>query len=305
MKLACTLGIAMSAYGQSLVEQQTPLDVRAELVWIAGLSAVSVPDAGDDYRAHVILLTLAEEATAERVNPTFTYELKRIIDAHASAYGGTLALEAMNVLYLLGEPKEYFVALMKECHDRKYVAANVAWILGRETDGKVEEAFEFVEKAHKGESARDDINMFRGAVTIARGIRKLKDAYESKPKVQDRAALLIPNCASGYRPEVGWSIDVRELWGPQAAWARGELRELGEQYSGIVCECLRRASWESFGGFKGVLDRKRTEGEEAEKTLEAIRSAVASSFGLIARREWEQSGGKVSERKWPLTLPHR
>lgn len=165
-------------------------------------------------------------------DPSLIPQLKEIAELTSGERNLRLTFDALCGAWLLGEPRDYFLANAQAHASRKWLAYYSILLLGRvPDDGQVAAVLEAI----KTESAD---NQVQGAIAEAGRVRALSLEYPDNGTVEDKTLFLLRYSRGEWSPIAldpplfGWSLN------PLTDWAHRKLRTLAQEDAGTVARTI-------------------------------------------------------------------
>lgn len=164
----------------------------------------------------------------------FVPQLKQIAAETSRETNSKVTYDALDSLWRLGEPKEYFLDNARAHEQNKWLAYYSLLLLGRDPDD--ERSQEVMAEI----KARSTDNQIRGAIAEAGRLRAIAGEYDQLATDEEKIDFVLARFRGGWDPisfgltEIGSSVD------PLGAWARSQLLALSQKHPELVAQAVRR-----------------------------------------------------------------
>jgi hypothetical protein len=159
--------------------------------------------------------------------------LKDIAEQPSGERNLRLTFDALCAAWLLGEPRDYFLANARAHAAKKWLAYYSILLLGREPGDEQAAALEAVKAETKD-------NQISGAIAEAVRVRALADQYPESGTLEERTAFVLRYSRGEWSPitldppGLGWALK------PVTAWAQWELWRLAQEAPETVARQIAR-----------------------------------------------------------------
>lgn len=199
--------------------------------------------------------------------------LKRIATACSESAQQLFACEALDALWRLGVPPEYFELLAGDFATRPMLAQYAMLTLGREPSALRTAAFEAIARQAEAWGLAESAN-FGWATSRARAVVEARAALALRSSVSAQLGLLARDAIGGYSPFVGAGIGLEsptDRSDPKVAWSRAQLEQLALRAPAEVAQALLTTR------FDGMLEGAGIASAEAlERLLNGYRDWVSA-----------------------------
>jgi len=144
-----------------------------------------------------------------------------------------LTFDALYALWLLGEPREYFLENVRSHRGSKYLAYYSLYMLAYEPDEKMVDELNSIGRETTDELIGNFIN--GGMVFSALG---LADDYAKLKTPEEKVEYLLDNFGGGWGPTGGMDNDPNSSHDPAAVWARRTLFRLSREAPEVVAQAV-------------------------------------------------------------------
>ncbi len=149
-----------------------------------------------------------------------------------------VAFDALHSLWLMGEPREYFLRNLRDHSNNQWLAYYSAHVLGYSPDNDLARVLEEIRTGVTDEYVRGQINQVRFVVELRRQLTE-----QSTP--QAKAKFLVRYCGMGFTELSGGIIEGHEPSSslrPEAVWARLEMARISREQPDVVRDAIEQHS---------------------------------------------------------------
>jgi len=182
----------------------------------------------------------------------FVSVLRGVSDEFSEGRQRLLALEALNSLWLLGEPREYFAGHVDHFAERPSCAYYAILVLAREPNSDFMDRLNQIYDLVADQCELADANLIHSGIMDARLVYRVQSMLESAQTVEEKVDILAQHATTPYMIGPAAGDSLVELMHPVVGWARERLHALGEADPESVAEAVCSAQLDSLYGPEGA-----------------------------------------------------
>ena len=185
------------------------------------------------------------QAVGRSKDQAYAASLKELASTRSRDEWHKLAFDALYSLWLLGEPKAYFLDNAKAYEDNPQLTYYSILILGYEPSDEVANGLPGEASSKRDPNValtpavRDRIrstNLVNAALRMFGVVNRTSHNYRAIPEAEKRLALLVPYMRVGWNAMAGENHEPTSDLDPRAVWAKRQLFLLSEEQPAAVAE---------------------------------------------------------------------
>jgi len=186
-----------------------------------------------------------------------------------------VAFDALHSLWLLGEPRKFFLENVRKEKEHKWLTYYSIHVLSYDIDEDTLQALE-----RMGTEASDE--HVKGNLRYAKHVLYLRGELAKQRNARAKAAFLVQYCGAGFTALSGWTIEENEPTSSltqEAVWARIEMARLLLQDRRAVQAAIDSVEFDRVFSIDFTL-----------RYREYIRQTVAEAAYFLAQEQRRQAG---------------
>jgi hypothetical protein len=158
-------------------------------------------------------------------------QLKLVAESVSETKHGKVAFDALYSLWLLDEPKTFFLETVKDHGTKPFLACYSIFILAYDPTDDVGEKLSKIER----ESTN---NAVLGTIAQFRRVQEASRKYSQMASIEEKLVLLTQCLRTGWSQLGVLEWDPSSNLHPITVWAKGQISQLGEQQPGSVARWI-------------------------------------------------------------------
>jgi hypothetical protein len=229
------------------------------------------------------------QAAGRSQDQSYAGDLKDIATIRSREDWHKLAFDALYSLWLLGEPKTYFLDNAKAFDNNPILAYYSILILSYNPSDEVGGSLPSRVSSKLGANVplspeaaelNRSINLVNGALSLFRMVNQMAKTYDATSEPEKKLALLVPNIRVAWSPMAVESHEPTTGLDPRAVWARQQLFRLSEDQPNAVAAGIL--------ALRADIVRQDTVIKASDATNKAYQEYFLRSVGAKAKVRFEE-----------------